>query len=378
MTRTNQGTDLTAAEWAVRLNERALTAEEQAELEQWLVADSRHRGALLRARAAWADLDRLASLAGRSKPPSSPSEGDSSPLSRSLPVQATVEVQQSPLIEDRQSSHSPPVSRQMLSEELAESIEHQSQASPHPLRNRRGFVAAGVATLILGAAGTWWIDRSDQTYVSKLGQIRRVKLSDGSRMVLNTATEATVRFDKARREIELATGEGLFQVAKDPSRPFIVRAGFVSVRAVGTVFAVRTAGQRVDVTVTEGIVELVDNSTPGSGVIRRVTANERATVMETSQVQVQSMPRAEVERRLAWRDGMVDFAGEALATAVQEINRHNHRQIVVDDPGLASRPVVGLFQANDPDNFAATVATALGAHSVDQDDAIHLRLRTLP
>ena len=79
-------------------------------------------------------------------------------------------------------------------------------------------------------------------------------------MVLNTATEATVRFDKAYREIELSEGEGLFQVAKDPKRPFIVRAGSVSVRAVGTVFAVRTIDQRVDVTVTEGVVELVEDS----------------------------------------------------------------------------------------------------------------------
>ena len=347
MTQRNQRTDFAAAEWAVRLNARQLTAQEQTELDQWLDADTRHRGALLRARAVWADLDRLSALAGPT-PLSSRGDGDGNSVSGSVPPEIIAPLH-SPLLEDRQ-----------------------------PYRNRRRFVASGVAALFLGAAGTWWIDWRDQTYVSKLGQIRRVKLSDGSRMVLNTASEATVRFDKARREIELATGEGLFQVAKDPTRPFVVRAGFVSVRAVGTVFAVRTADQRVDVTVTEGVVELVDNSTSDGGVIRRVAANERATVMETSQVQVQSMPHAEAERRLAWRDGMLDFAGEPLTTAVDEINRHNHRQIVVDDPALASRPVVGTFRANDPDNFAATVATALGVESIDQDDAIHLRLHSTP
>jgi transmembrane sensor len=71
---------------------------------------------------------------------------------------------------------------------------------------------------------------------------------------------------------------------------------------------------------------------------------------------------------------MVDFAGETLATAVAQVNRHNRRQIVVDDPDLASRPVVGLFRANDPNNFAATVAAAPGAQSVARDDSIHLRL----
>jgi transmembrane sensor len=361
MTQSNQRTDLTAAEWAVRLNERKLTAQEQTELDQWLDADTRHPGALLRARATWADLDRLAALRGHGIAPPAPNEEDEEPednadsLSRLLPAAMAAPP---PLTESGELERGPFTSR--------------------PQSRRRFLIAAGLASVSLGGAGLWWIEQRDHTYVSRLGEIRRVKLSDGSRMVLNTASEATVRFDKARREIELTTGEGLFQVVKDPARPFVVRAGFVSVRAIGTVFAVRTAGQRVDVTVTEGVVELVDNSTSGGGVIRRIAANERATVMETSQVQVQSIPHAEAERRLAWRDGMVDFGGEPLTTAVEEINRHNRRQIVVDDPALASRPVVGMFRANDPDNFAATVAAALGVQSVDQDDAIHLRLHSTP
>lgn len=323
MNQSNQRSDLTAAEWAVRLNERSLSVDEQTELDRWLDADSRHRGALLRARAAWADLDRLAALSGRSE---------------------------STTANDRQRAAAPPV-----------------------LRNRRRFIATAASTVFLGVAGAWWVWRSDQTYVSQLGEVRRVTLSDGSRMVLNTATEVTVRFDKARREVELAAGEGLFQIAKDPGRPFIVRAGSVSVRAVGTVFTVRALDERVDVIVTEGIVDLVDESLPGGRLLRRVAANQHASVMETRQVEVQSIRADEAERRLAWRDGMVEFDGETLETAVAEINRHNRRHIVVDDSGLASRPVVGLFRANDPDNFAATVAAALGAQSVNQDDIIHLR-----
>lgn len=331
MNQSNQRSDLTAAEWAVRLNERSLSVDEQAELDRWLDADSRHRGALLRARAAWADLDRLAALGGRSEPISGRS-GESTNAN------------------DRQGAAAPPV-----------------------LRNRRRFIATAASTVFLGVAGAWWAWRRDQTYVSQLGEVRRVTLSDGSRMVLNTATEVTVRFDKARREVELAAGEGLFQIAKDPGRPFIVRAGSVSVRAVGTVFTVRALDERVDVIVTEGVVDLVDETPPAGRLLRRVAANQHASVMETRQVEVQSIRDDEAERRLAWRDGMVEFDGETLATAVAEINRHNRRYIVVDDSGLASRPVVGLFRANDPDNFAATVAAALGAQSVNQDDIIHLR-----
>lgn len=350
MTQSNQEIEFTAARWAVRLSERGLSTDEQTEFDRWLASDIRHRGALLRARAAWADLDRLAALRGsHAEPLSSRAEGGAGTLAP------------------------------LMSEHAEDPLETTARANrdlstPHSRTRRRFVIAASTTILTAGAAGTWWIERHDRTYESKVGEIRRVSLEDGSHMVLNTASEAIVHFDKSRREIELAVGEGLFQVAKDPARPFVVRAGSVSVRAVGTVFSVRSTDQQVDVTVTEGVVELEDDSASGGRVIRRVAANEHATVMETREVQVQSIPHDEAERRLAWREGMVDFAGEPLIKAVDEINRHNQQHIVVDDPALASRPVVGLFRANDPNGFAATVAAALGAQSVELDDAIHLRL----
>jgi len=326
MSQNNQAIELRAAEWAVRLHARAFTAEEQVELDGWLAADARHQGALLRARAAWVDLDRLAALAGghgRSR-----AALRSNPVSRSIP--------------------------------------------------RLRVAAAGIAVLTCLSAGAWWLQSRSGAYISEVGEIRHVALPDGSHMTLDSATEARVHFDNTQREVELATGEGLFQVAKDPNRPFIVRAGSVSVRAVGTVFSVRTVDQRVDVVVTEGVVELSDGNGMSDNTVRRVKANERATVMDTRQIDVQSLPATEAERQLAWRNGMLDFTGEALSDAIAEMNRHNRRHIIVDDTVLAIRPVVGLFRADDPDGFAATVAIALGAHIVNQDDAVHLRLGSNP
>jgi transmembrane sensor len=69
----------------------------------------------------------------------------------------------------------------------------------------------------------------------------------------------------------------------------------------------------------------------------------------------------------------LDFEGRPLIEAVSEMNRRNKKHILVDDPQLAARPVVGQFLATDPAGFAATVAVALGAHTVEQDDGIHLQ-----
>jgi transmembrane sensor len=315
--------DQEAAGWAVRLAVRTLTTEERSAFDQWLEADPRHRGALLRARAAWTDLDRLTALSG------SGAERGAEP-----PATGTA-------------------------------------------RGRRWFLAAGISALALTGTAGWWAWRSrGEVYVSGVGEVRRVTLPDGSSMLLNTASRAAVHFSKSMREVTLLEGEGLFEVTKDPARTFIVRAGAVSVRAVGTAFAVRALNERVDVTVAEGVVEVADSSALSQP--QTVSADEAASISGSEGVKVERITHAQVERHLAWRDGMLSFDGERLSEAVEEINRHNHLKILIDDPALAARPVVGIFRSSDTEGFAQTVAAALGAQSLAEDDVIHLRSQGSP
>ncbi len=80
-----------------------------------------------------------------------------------------------------------------------------------------------------------------------------------------------------------------------------------------------------------------------------------------------------VARQLAWREGMAAFAGEPLSIAVAEINRHSRHPIYVDDPALAAQPVIGIFHANDAEQFANAAAATFGAQVVRRNGAIHLR-----
>jgi transmembrane sensor len=327
-----------AAEWAVRLSLNTLTASEQTELEAWLAAGTRHQGALLRAQAAWLDLDRVAALSAHSN--------------------------------DFSTSHS--TAKAIFSSRAAVPARRRS-----PSQSRRFFLAAGVGAIALtGASGAFWLRRRHgEVYESAVGEIRQVTLVDGSTMHLDSATKVLVRFSESRREIELVSGQGFFEVTKDPARPFVVLARGVSVRAVGTAFTVRAVDQDVAITVTEGVVEVADGQAGGSA---RVTADQRAVVSAADGIEVQAVPAAQVERHLAWRNGMLSFDGESLAEAVKELNRHNSRHIEIDDPALAIRPIVGIFRAADTDGFARAVAAALGAERADENDAIHLRLRARP
>lgn len=239
-------------------------------------------------------------------------------------------------------------------------------------------LAAGLAAVAL-IAGAVWLERSTdaQVYASEVGEVRRIDLSDGSKLTLNTNTQTKVRFREEERDIALVRGEALFNVAHDASRPFIVRAKDVQVRAIGTAFNVRVDDARVDVVVTEGVVEVTRSGSNSR--IQRITANHRVVIASReSRLDIEPIDVAVVKRQLAWREGMVAFAGEPLSVAVDEINRYSRQTLYVDDPVLAARPIVGIFRAGDAEGFASAAAATFGAEVVRSESGIHLRAPASP
>jgi transmembrane sensor len=205
-----------------------------------------------------------------------------------------------------------------------------------------------------------------------LGEIRRVPLADGSLVAINTKTALEVAMKPKSRHVVLKKGEAWFQVAKDPERPFVVAAGSVRVRAVGTAFSVRRGDEAeagVDVMVTEGVVETWIEGEQASR--RRLSAGSRIILASAASPTVAESP-SEIERSLAWRNGEIALDGESLEQAARLFNRYNSRQIVIEDPGLAQERFVGLFQTNEPESFAAAVAATLGAAVSDDERTIRI------
>jgi transmembrane sensor len=193
-----------------------------------------------------------------------------------------------------------------------------------------------------------------------------VPLADGSLVAINTTTALDVTMKPKSRQILLRRGEAWFQVAKDAERPFVVSAGHVRVRAVGTAFSVRRDGDGVDVMVTEGVVETwVEGQT---GPRQRLAAGNRIQLVGYTAPVVAESP-SEIERSLAWRNGEIALDGESLGDAAGQFNRYNSRQIVIDDADLARERFVGLFRTNEPESFAAAVAATIGA-TINEDDKI--------
>ena len=239
---------------------------------------------------------------------------------------------------------------------------------------RRGIVWAAAATLLLAVGSASWVVLYAPAFVeyeTAVGHQLSVSLEDSSTVDLNTDTLITVDFTDDERAIRLVRGEAHFTVAKDAQRPFVVSAGDGIVKAVGTQFNVYlTASREIEVTVTEGIVEVAkaDESIGSSAApaspelpLQAARVSEGQHVRYNGQVgAVAEMPAPEVERRLAWRQGMLSFDGETLEQVVAEVGRYTNIQFIIADPELRELQVGGYFRSNDLTALTELLETAFG------------------
>jgi len=209
-------------------------------------------------------------------------------------------------------------------------------------------------------------------YSSDIGQRLFVPLEDGSSMHLNTTSRVAVQFTARGREVQLLQGEVLFDVRHDAARPFRVIAGGVIIRDLGTKFTVYKRAHGAIVAVVNGQVEVSAAAMPSqsdfssrgnhasatvqTAVISAGTRAELAVEGAGLGVQQEKVSVRELDRQLAWQNGLVSFEGETLAEAVREINRYNRIQLRVIDPVVANYRVGGTFKVTDACGFASTLS----------------------
>jgi transmembrane sensor len=227
-------------------------------------------------------------------------------------------------------------------------------ASAPPAPRRRwavAAVAAGIGALALGVAWNLYKQKEETRFQTAIGEQAAVALPDGSSFDLNTNSRIWVDYSQRRRVIRLERGEAFFKVAHDTQRPFWVRAGDYWVRAVGTAFNVYLTPTGVQVTVSEGTVNVVNataNESPPAdvaitGSVAAVTAGEQADVHGRAEV-IHELNSALLSRRLAWRKSSLDFQNQPLGEVVNELMRYTTLKIEFDDDALRQLPVGGTFQ----------------------------------
>jgi transmembrane sensor len=236
------------------------------------------------------------------------------------------------------------------------------------------LLSSSLITVIALAMVAWkaewpWADGVNASYRTERGVHRVVNVVDGSVITLGARSSLSLNFTRETRYLVLEGGEAFFKVAKDSARPFIVQAGPVKVKAVGTEFNIRRTEESTFVAVKEGSVEVIQesgesrlvragdgdtSSLPDASRAVRIGAGEQATA--TTSNTLLTVAAIAPTAITGWQQGRLEFVNEPLESVVATVNRYSKRDIVLTDPNsLGELRFTGIVMENRIDDWVNAI-----------------------
>lgn len=296
--------DEQAADWLIRLHQGELSEAQRQQFELWKRQDARHADAAERMQGF---VSRLQGLRGQSKPVKAA-------------LAASLETRRMP---GRRSS--------------AAWLLLLALALPSALWLRGGLPVDWLADLHTGP--TQW---------------QSLRLQDQSEITLGGNSAVDVIFDAHQRRIELLRGEILVDVAKDPTRPFVVETEHGSMRALGTRFLVKREEQGTVLTMLESKVAAQGATTEQT---TQVEAGQQARITPDAVRMLGKIDRAGVAD--AWEHHQLVVQNQPLTQVLDELALHRSGLVRFDRDALQGLHVSAVLPLDDPDRALQLIADAL-------------------
>ncbi|NOW94946.1 FecR family protein [Mucilaginibacter sp. SG564] len=243
--------------------------------------------------------------------------------------------------------------------------------TPKPVFPFRRFISIAAGLLLflgIGFAGYRYLKPAahpqEIAYEEKIvpfGQKIQIQLADGTVVWINSGSKLRfpAKFTGEKRELYL-DGEAYFDVAHDPSRPFIIHTGKVATQVLGTAFDIKAYGSNeFDVTVARGKVSvgLIDQQL---GVL---TAQEGLSYNSISKL---SKKYPVTLSKLRWMFGDLIFDNMKMSDAVETLQRWYDVKITLTDPQIRSRRFSASFLKHEHISQVLDVLSAIAHFTYKQ------------
>ena len=316
-----------AIDWVVRVEAKDVSDEELNAFGHWLAADPRHRRA-------YDEADRLWRSLGRSI---DREDLDNYRLKKAASAAARAPSRVLPRWGDRRLSAVLGAAAALLLSTLIGMFHYAAPQSTEPLVEH---------------------------YASGPGDTRPITLNDGTEVTLGAGSAMTANFSDSLRAVALTHGEAFFAVSPDKRRPFLVSAGALKVRVMGTAFDVQRKGRVTLVAVESGEVRvsnprLLGSANPGSG---RSGAGDAIEIEQTLLLRAGERVQATLDQGLgevgsaepgtvgAWRHNRLLYRNLPLAAIVADLNRYDSRRIELADAAVGQIDISASFDSRDIDS----------------------------
>ncbi|NLU93534.1 FecR family protein [Chitinophaga sp. Ak27] len=232
--------------------------------------------------------------------------------------------------------------------------------------------AAAAAILILLTVGAWWLESRSGLKKHELaandGRIRSLELPDKSTVTLRQG--ARIRYINGyhnnQRIVELE-GEAFFEIASDPSHPFLVKTPNQSVvEVLGTSFTVQTGKDSTTVVVASGSVKLGVEGDTASLVL---ASGQRGT-WGNGQLYARNNNNPNF---IAWKTGILQFNDQSLLEILPQLADFYAKDIRIDEKykeTAAQQKATITFQHQSCDDVLHELQLLLGFKYQQEGDTI--------
>ncbi|AYD47328.1 FecR family protein [Arachidicoccus soli] len=157
------------------------------------------------------------------------------------------------------------------------------------------------------------------TLSTPLGGQYKLLLPDGTKVWLNASSSIRypINFAGTQRIVSI-TGEAYFEVKHNAKMPFIVKAGNTIIHDIGTHFNINSYSNEptMKITLLEGSIEVEQTISKAKQLME---PGEQVNVNKDYGLTL--LRNNDIDKSIAWKNGLFDFNGETLESAMRQISR---------------------------------------------------------
>lgn len=259
-------------------------------------------------------------------------------------------------------------------ERFKQKAEEQSSGKIIPLKRTNWLRIAAILCVLVGAG---WLSYRfvirPNLFPESLALQTQINtridtLPDGSVITLNKFSELKYpeKFVGNSRNISLEQGEAFFDVAKNKSKPFIIRVKDVTVKVVGTSFNIKITGKNTEVIVETGIVQVSKN-----GKTIELLPSEKVTVNNQNSSLIKENSTDHLYNY--YRSKEFEANNTPLKRVIEVLNEAYGANIVLEREELGEMPLTTTFKNESLDDILDVISKTFNLKVEKKNKTIIIR-----